>query len=71
MQLVADGHLSIESLDIHWQKFSADAKNCSQWKLDKADGTGDSNDYRYCYRVTSVDIVSISSLGPVRYFKVF
>jgi hypothetical protein len=30
MQLVVDGHVSIESLDIDWQKFPANAKNGSR-----------------------------------------
>jgi hypothetical protein len=29
MQLVVDGHLGIEPLDINWQKFPADGKNGS------------------------------------------
>jgi hypothetical protein len=46
MQSVPDSKVSIEPLDIDWQKFPADAKNGSRWKLNKANGTGDSDDYR-------------------------
>jgi hypothetical protein len=45
MQSVTYSKVSIEPLDIDWHKFLADPKNCSQCKPDKADGTGDSNDY--------------------------
>ncbi len=31
MQLVVDGHLGIEPLDIDWQKFPANGKNGSWW----------------------------------------
>jgi len=34
MQLVVDGHLIIESLDIDWQKFPANTKNACQWLAD-------------------------------------
>jgi hypothetical protein len=34
MQLVVDGHLIIELLDIDWQKFPANTNNACQWLAD-------------------------------------
>jgi hypothetical protein len=46
MTSATDSKVRIESLDINWQKFLAAAKNGSRCIPDKADGTGDSDDYQ-------------------------